>query len=114
LDIEPTDMNTITTTRTTALLLTGLGFAALSGGLAAGLAGCSSDPNKVSYQAISHNLTPELQGTVERPVDADRHARTTANLNLRMASDDFGRILYTDHPSKLSPMPIVQSSGMPR
>ncbi len=79
------------------------------------LAGCQgSGTGDVSYAAISGNLTPELAGLVERPIDVDRNLSATNNQNWRMFSDDWGRLFYTDHPSRLSPMPIVQTSGNPR
>ena len=82
-------------------------------GCAAALAGCSSTDN-VSYNAITWNLTPELHGMSERGVDANRHLATTNNANVRMFFDDVGRTFYTDHPSRLSPMPVVYTSGNPR
>ncbi len=79
------------------------------------IAGCqTSNPDDVSYSAISGNLTPELKGTAERPVDIDSHMAYWGDSNLRMLSDDLGRVFYTDHPSRLSPFPIVYTSGMPR
>ncbi len=78
-----------------------------------GLAGCqTADP--LSYHAIKSDLTPELQGLVERPVDVDRNLATNNNQNLRMMWDDIGRTLYTDRPSMLSPMPVIHTSGNPR
>ncbi len=82
------------------------------GAVLLGLAGCQTDP--LSYHAIMSDLTPELQGLVERPIDVDRNLASTNNQNLRMMSDDIGRVLYTDHPSLLSPMPIIYTSGNPR
>ncbi len=78
-----------------------------------GLAGCqTADP--LSYHAIKSDLTPELQGLVERPIDVDRNLASTNNQNLRLMWDDIGRTLYTDHPSMLSPMPVINTSGNPR
>lgn len=79
------------------------------------LSGChSDDPMDVSQDAILHNLTPELRTTVERPIDAKAHARVTHNLNSRMFYEDLGRALYTSHPSRLNPLPIINTSGQPR
>ncbi len=78
------------------------------------LIGCSSNPERVSYGAITHNLTPELRGMQERPIDISRNMRVAQNQNWRMLSDDLGRVFYTDHPSRLSPYPIVDTSGNPR
>ena len=34
--------------------------------------------------------------------------------NYRMISDDWNRMWYTDHPSRLSPFPVTYTSGNPR
>jgi len=82
---------------------------------AAGLVGCASDSSSdTSYGAIVGDLTPELQTTTERPVDVDRNMAVAKNQNWRMMWDDLGRIFYTDHPSRLSPYPIMYTSGVPR
>lgn len=59
-------------------------------------------------------LTPELSGISNRPADADNMERVTGNQNWRMISDDWYRIWYVDHPSRLSSYPIQYTSGMPR
>jgi hypothetical protein len=78
------------------------------------LAGCASSQSDVSYDAIAHNLSPEVSGSVERPVDSNRNLNLTNDMNARLFWDDLGRALYTDHPSRLSPLPINGTSGMPR
>ena len=80
------------------------------------LTGCkgSGDPENVSYGAISGNLTPELMGLAERPIDVDRNIWMAANQNKRAFWGDLGRALYTNHPSTLSPYPIELTSGEPR
>lgn len=93
-------------------ILTGLLLGALGGAL---LAGCgSSGPHSVSFGAISGNLTPELQGLTDRPVDDERNLAVANNQNGRMFADDLGRVFYTDHPSRLAPYPITYTSGNPR
>jgi len=77
------------------------------------LGGCQSGVS-TDFNSIAANPTPELQGTVERRIDVDRHMAITNDLNKRMFSDDLGRSFYTDHPSRLSPFPILSTSGMPR
>ncbi len=77
-------------------------------------AGCQTDPNDVSFSAIRHSLTPELRGAVDTPDDADRHLAVTNDTNSRLLMDDLGRMFYTNHPSRLSPLPIVYTSGNPR
>jgi hypothetical protein len=75
------------------------------------LGGCYSS---TSLHSILHNLSPELSGTAEREVDIQRNYAVMADANCRMFRDDWGRVWYTDHPSRLSPMPITYTSGMPR
>jgi hypothetical protein len=83
--------------------------------LAATLAGCQTgDGSAVSYKAISHDLTPELRGLEQRPIDIDAHLAYMINSNWRMMSDDLGRVFYTDHPSMLTPFPMTKTSGQPR
>lgn len=92
--------------------LAGLTLGALAAAL---LVGCgSSSPYDVSFDAISGNLTPELQGLTDRPVDEQRNLAVTNNMNWRLMFDDLGRAFYTDHPSRLSPYPITYTSGNPR
>ena len=77
-------------------------------------AGCQYDPNDVSFYAIRHSLPPELRGAVDTQDDADRHLAVTNNTNARLLMDDLGRTFYTDRPSRLSPLPVVYTSGNPR
>jgi len=78
------------------------------------LSGCQSDPNDVSYGAISRNLTPELRTSHERPVDVDINLAVTQNLEGRMFWDDLGRTFYTDNATRLRPAPTINASGNPR
>ncbi len=78
-----------------------------------GLAGCQTTADPLSYHAIRRDLTPELQGLVERPIDVDRNLAANNNQNLRMMWEDLGRTFYTSRPSILSPMPVVHTSGIP-
>ena len=75
------------------------------------MGGCHSE---TSLHSILNDLTPELSGTAEREVDIDRNFAVAKDQNCRMFRDDWGRVWYTDHPSRLSPMPITYTSGMPR
>jgi len=79
---------------------------------AAALAGCrSSDLNDVSYDAVSSNVTPELLSSIERPIDIDRNIIRVDDRNGRSMYDDLGRALYTNRPSRLSPYPVINTSG---
>lgn len=77
------------------------------------LAGCSSDPNDVSFDAITSDLTPHLLGLTERDVDADRNIAVISNQNYRMMWGDLGRAFLWDRPSRLSPYDIISTSGQP-
>ena len=81
--------------------------------LAVWLTGCNSDRD-VSYKHITGDLTPELKGLEERPVDDHNAFAISSNTNLRMFWDDIGRSLYLDTPSRLSPYPIINTTGQPR
>jgi hypothetical protein len=93
---------------------TTLRLALLSGLAAISLIGCSSNKDATSYAAVSGDPTPDLQGFVERPIDVDRHLAYMRNTDWRAASDDLGRMMHYDHPSRLTPFPTVYTSGMPR
>ena len=79
--------------------------------LTAGVCGCQSD---VSTRAILKHPTPELKAIKDRPVDASVNYAYMRNTNLRAFWDDVARSWYIDHPSRLSPYPIVYTSGNPR
>ena len=82
---------------------------------AVALVGCSQqNPDWVSYESISDNLTPELQTLTERPIDVDVNMAVAGNQTWRMIWEDMGRAWYSDHPSRLTPYPITYTSGKPR
>jgi len=80
--------------------------------LALMLTGCHN-PNDVSYGGITVNLSPEMAGLSQRPVDQHTDLAVTNNQNLRMFNDDIGRVFYTNHASTLSPYPVTNLSGGP-
>jgi len=80
--------------------------------LALVLSGCHN-PNDVSYGGITGNLSPEMAGLSQRPVDQHTDLAVTNNQNLRMFNDDIGRVFYTNHSSTLSPYPVTNLSGSP-
>ncbi len=95
-------------------IFAGLILGALSGTM---LVGCSSGPSgpyDVSFNALRGDLSPELRGMTDRPVDDQRNMAVAHNQNKRMFYDDLGRAWYTDHPSRLSPYPVTYTSGNPR
>jgi hypothetical protein len=75
--------------------------------------GCNNQPN-VRYKHITGNLTPEMKGLSERPTDDHSAFAMASTQNLRMMWDDIGRSLYLDTPSRLSPIPTINTSGQPR
>lgn len=104
--MELTPMTRFTPRIASCALLAGLACTLL-------IAGCKSDKDHYSYRAISKNLTPELQGIAERPVDIDRNMAVAENVDLRLFWGDLGRVWYMDRPSILSPFPTVSTSGQP-
>ncbi len=60
----------------------------------------------VSVDAIFDNLTPELMGMSSRTIDSERIMAVNSNINWRMFWDDWGRALYLDRPSRLTPQPV--------
>ena len=75
--------------------------------------GCNNQPN-VRYKHITGDLTPEMKGLSERPTDDHSAFANASTQNLRMMSDDVGRALYLDTPSRLHPYPIINTSGHSR
>lgn len=78
------------------------------------MTGCSYDPNNVSFDYITKNLTPEMQGLSERDVDIDRNLAVNQDQTLRMFWGDLGRATLFDQPSMLSPFYIISTNGQPR
>ncbi|MFK7961053.1 MAG: hypothetical protein AB8G96_11060 [Phycisphaerales bacterium] len=99
---------TTTPTRRPAIMLATV--AACGVALLGGCAG-SSDPYNVSYSGITGNLTPELRGIHQRPIDVDKDMRMVNNFNTRMISDDLGRVFYTNRPSRLAPYEVPNFTG---
>ena len=82
--------------------------------LAAVLGGCASNKSPESYEAIAGDLTPDMDGLSERPIDINRNLAMMAEQNGRSFWNDLGRVFYTDHPSRLTPYPMTSLSGQPR
>lgn len=80
------------------------------------LVGCSNnrDPLDVSFDAITDEPSPTMIGTVQRPVDLEANLAVVNDTNLRLIIDDLQRVFYTDHASRLSPMPIPYRNGLSR
>ena len=77
------------------------------------LTGCSN-PNDVSFNAIKGDLTPELDGISERPVDIQRSLAMNQDQTLRMFWGDLGRAWLMDQPSMLAPYYVISTNGQPR
>lgn len=67
-------------------------------------AGCQTASPR--HGNIVHNLTPDLMGTVNRPVDAQNMTSLTWNTGRRQIWDDFARLSLVDRPSRLSKLPV--------
>ena len=70
--------------------------------------------DSLTFAEAADDPTPELISTRQRPVDVDRQLAYMKNVNNRSFWDDLSRAFYTDHPSRLSPYPIMSTSGEPR
>lgn len=60
------------------------------------------------------NETPELRGLAHTKQEFKNMRRVSMNQNVRAANDEITRALLLDNPSRLSPWPVVDTSGMPR
>jgi hypothetical protein len=77
------------------------------------LAGCSAE-DPVSAKSIRGDPAPELRGVGETSQEGSNNLAVYMNVNSREFMDDIARTFYTDHPSRLSPYPIVYTSGNAR
>ena len=77
------------------------------------VSGCGSSSRSTDFNSLRKDLTPEMQGLTDRPVDNQRNLAVRENQNWRMFSDDLNRALFLDHPSRLSPYPIIYTNGNP-
>lgn len=88
----------------------GIGVLALAGVLATG---CASGRG-VSDNAIASHPSPEVQSIAHSKADIKFSMAYMRNQNGRMMWDDLGRFMFYDHPSRLSPYPILSLNGKPR
>ncbi len=92
-------------------IMTRLAAAAL---LTVGAFGCAKNYTDVSFKGIRRHPAPELSRLAMTPEDQQRSFAIMADQNLRMVWDDWDRVWYLDHPSRLTPYPTVYTSGQPR
>lgn len=59
-------------------------------------------------------LSPNFSGLALTNAEARNSRAVMRDQNYRMISDDWNRMWYTDHPSRLSPFPVTYTSGNPR
>ncbi len=78
------------------------------------LLGCQKNYTDVSFAGIRKHPAPEMSQLAFTKADGRRALATMKNQNLRMFWDDFNRVWYLDHPSRLSGWPVVYTSGEPR
>ena len=62
----------------------------------------------------SQSLSPKMAGLAYTKGEAKMSRRVAYNQNYRSISDDWHRAWYSDHPSRLSPYPVMYTSGQPR
>ena len=62
----------------------------------------------------NQNLSPKMAGLSQTKGEAKASRRVAVNANWRMVNDDWRRVWLTDNPSRLSPMPVTDTSGQPR
>lgn len=67
------------------------------------LAGCGGPTSK---QHIRIHPTPELQTLYEREDDVANALALMRNENWRMFWEDWGRVMYVDRASRLTPEPM--------
>ena len=95
------------------MIKTAIGLTAIAAGLL--LTGCHSTRHEqTDFTSVALNLTPDVQTLTERPIDINASMAIARDHNLRMFSEDIGRVFFVDHPSRLSPYPITYTSGQPR
>ena len=80
--------------------------------LLAAAAGCSQE--KVTFKDIRHHPAPELSTTADSKVESQGNLAYMKNTDLRGFWDDVERAWYLDNPTRLSPFPILDTSGNPR
>jgi len=60
------------------------------------------------------SLSPKMAGLSQTKNEAKASRAVAVNSNWRMLNDDWRRMWLTDNPSRLSPMPVTDTSGQPR
>ncbi len=69
------------------------------------LAGCTG--NRVGLS----DVTPEMVTLSQTHTDVNVDLAMVDNQNNRMFEEDLGRVWYTNRPSRLSPIPVVNATG---
>ncbi|MBU6413585.1 MAG: hypothetical protein KGS45_08925 [Planctomycetes bacterium] len=71
--------------------------------------GCSSNSKSEELAREYHwNLSPELATLHERPIDIENRMSITTDENLRMLTEDWGRLWLMERQSRLSPRPVTR------
>ena len=73
----------------------------------------AQDAYLTSNRTVFNDLTPELMTLTERPVDVTSDISVNTNSDIRSFWTDLGRVFMLDTPSRLSPYPIVNTTGNP-
>ncbi|MDP7009492.1 MAG: hypothetical protein QGI78_07980 [Phycisphaerales bacterium] len=69
------------------------------------LAGCTG--NRVGLK----NVAPTMDTLSQTHTDVNVDLVMVDNQNERMYQEDLGRVWYTNRPSRLSPLPVVNTTG---
>ena len=64
-----------------------------------------------SQQKIMSDITPSMKTLSQTHSEVNININMTDNQNLRMAEEDLERVWYTNRPSRLSPFPVVNTTG---
>ena len=69
------------------------------------LTGCTR--NRVGLD----NVTPSMATLSQTYTDVNVDLEMVDNQNNKMFEEDLGRVWYTNRPSRLSPLPVVNTTG---
>jgi hypothetical protein len=65
----------------------------------------------MSQQKIMFDITPSMKTLPQTHSEVNIDINMTDNQNMRMAEEDLGRVKYTNRPSRLSPFPVINTTG---
>lgn len=80
--------------------------ALLAAAVLAPLAGCNTDTERGQLDATRLNMTPDVATHTRSRDQVDNQVFYSFDHNIRSLQEDVGRLLLTDRPSRLSPLPV--------